>query len=194
MKILGTCKISKDGVFVNSERKDELTPSGDDWKKDLYSKIGLDYPKFYKMDALAKMSFLAFQLLDQLIDLNKYEDDEVSMLFANTYSSYDDDMKYLDSYTMKGSPSPSLFVYTLPNILTGELAIFKKWYGENIFFIHENFDAEFFIDQINFYLSKGSKACLCGWVDAANEKEECLLFLVDNTAGSLTKEELQKYY
>ena len=144
MKIIGSCKISKKGVFVNAECREDLTLTSDDWKKELYTSLGLDYSKFYKMDALAKMTFLAFQLLDEVTDFGDYQDDEIAMLFANTFSSYDTDQKYLESYTTKGSPSPSLFVYTLPNILTGELAIFNKWYGENIFFIHENFDPEFF--------------------------------------------------
>ncbi|MDX2361708.1 MAG: 3-oxoacyl-ACP synthase [Crocinitomicaceae bacterium] len=194
MRILGACKVSKEGVIVNNESKTELLASSDDWKKELYSSLKIDYPKFHKMDALAKMAFLSFQYLEQVIETDRFQDDEIAMLFANTYSSYDTDQKYLESYTVKGSPSPSLFVYTLPNILTGELSIFKKWYGENIFFIHENFDPEFFIDQINFYLSKGAKACLCGWVDAANENEECLLFMVDNTTGEITKDELLNYY
>ena len=193
MKILASCKISDKVVFLNGEQQ-SFSGTSDNWKKDLYSHLEVDYPKFYKMDALAKMAFLGFELLDGACDFSQLEDDDVAMLFANKYSSYDTDQKFKESYTEKGSPGPSLFVYTLPNILTGELSIRKKWYGENIFFIQEKFDPEFFIDQINFYFSKGSKACLCGWVDSANDKEECFLFFVENKAGEMSTEELTKYY
>jgi hypothetical protein len=194
MKILASCKISDQGIYLNGEVQQKYTKETDNWKKDVYSKMKLDYPKFYKMDALAKMAFLGFELMESVSSFEHFEDNDVALLFANRNSSYDTDLRFIESYTEKGSPGPSLFVYTLPNILTGELAIRKKWFGENIFFIQENFDPEFFIDQINFYFRKGSKACLCGWVDSANDKEECFLFVVEKTDGEITAEELKKYY
>ena len=149
------------------------------------------------MDALAKMAFLSVEILANSPNPYEYGDSEMALIFANSSSSQDTDLKYIHSYEVKGSPSPSLFVYTLPNILTGELAIRNKWYGENCFFIEEKFDAEFFLEQINFYFSKGAKACLCGWVNSFDGKEECFLFLIekdtiDNTES--LKEELTKLY
>ncbi len=192
MRILGTCKIAESGVFVNGlARQFEVN---EDWKKDLYASLNIEYPKFYKMDALAKMAFLGVELLESSCNFDDYSENEIALIFANRYSSYDTDQRFIESYTEKGSPGPSLFVYTLPNILTGELAIRKKWYGENIFFINEKFDAQFFIDQINFYFRKGSKACLCGWVDSANNQEECFLFLVENSIDEISIEELIKSY
>jgi 3-oxoacyl-[acyl-carrier-protein] synthase-1 len=35
-------------------------------------------------------------------------------------------------------PSPALFVYTLPNIVTGELAIRHRLYGETAFYVLDN--------------------------------------------------------
>ena len=69
----------------------------------------------------------------------------------------------------------------------------NKWYGENIFFIEEKFNPELYIDQINSYFSKGAKACLCGWVDADKNKEECLLFVVEKGEGNI-REQLVKLY
>lgn len=193
MKILACSKISDQGIFLNGIQQ-SIEKTTNNWKKELYIKLGVEYPKFYKMDALAKMAFLGFELISNSTSIDHLADDELSLLFANKHSSYDTDQKYVNSYMEKGSPGPSLFVYTLPNILTGELSIRNKWYGENIFFIQEKFDPEFFIDQINFYFSKGSNACLCGWVDSAKGIEECFLFLVENKAGELSIEELNNYY
>ena len=42
---------------------------------------------------------------------------------------FQETIQHADSYY----PSPALFVYTLPNIVTGEIAIRNKYYGETSF-------------------------------------------------------------
>lgn len=190
MKLLSKCKINDQGVSVNDVLIESYTPTSDDWKKELYVKLESEYPKFYKMDALAKMAYLAFKLIEKEVDFSTFKDDEIALLFANNSSSQTTDNKYKETYLEKGSPSPSLFVYTLPNILTGELAILNKWYGENIFFIQENFDPEFYMEQINIYFRKGAKACLAGWIESGINGEECILFFVENDGSDLSIEEL----
>ena len=194
MKLVASCKVNKQGVYLNSELIPGTQTSEPNWTKELYTKSGKEYPKFYKMDALAKLAFLAFSFFEGNLNTDKFADDEITLLFANASSSKTTDLKYIQSYTEKGAPSPSLFVYTLPNILTGELSILNKWYGENIFFIEEKFDPEFYIEQINFYFSKGAKAVLAGWVESNDSNEECILFFIDNNGDKLTKEELTNLY
>jgi hypothetical protein len=193
MKLLGSCKISENGVFVNTNLEQYYSTYETDWKRELYAKLNFDYPKFHKMDPLAKMAYLSFKLLEPKVDLGSFEDDAIVMLFANSSSSHTTDEKFKKSYYER-SPSPSLFVYTLPNILTGELAILNKWYGENIFFIQKNFNPEFYLEQINFYFSKGLNICLCGWVESGPKGEECFLFVVENKDGDVTHDELYKCY
>ncbi len=196
MKVIGSCYINSNEIRLNDNKSVQIDFQGENWTKNLYTALQLDYPKFYKMDNLAKMAFLSSELLKQSHDLQMYGEDDLALIFANRGASSTTDIKYTNSYESNGSPSPSLFVYTLPNILTGELAIRNKWYGENIFFIQEKFNPEFYIDQINFYLSKGSKACLCGWVESYQGSEECFLFLVEKTDANnkTTIEELTKLY
>ena len=194
MKLIASCKISQKGVLVNGQQMDIFPPQSENWKKTCYSNLELEYPKFHKMDPLAKMTFLSSEILKKEGVLEKYTENELALLFANNHSSLATDLKYIDSYTLKGSPSPSLFVYTLPNILTGELAIRNKWYGENCFFIEEKFDPKFFLEQINFYFSKGSNACLCGWVESNTEYEECFLFLVEKEGNENIQEQITTFY
>ena len=194
MKILASCHITPKGVYLNGRNYPVELGEDLDWKKDIYRQLEVDYPKFYKMDALAKMAFLAAELISTELDLGALGENDLATIFANRYSSFDTDERFIESYKEKGSPSPSLFVYTLPNILTGELAIRYKWYGENIFFILEKFDPTFFIDQINFYFRKGSKSCLCGWVESHNGHEECMLFLVSKEEGSLNEQDLTNLF
>ncbi len=194
MKLIGTCKISKNGAFLNGKEVELFSSDTENWKKECYTNLNLDYSKFHKMDSLAKMAFLSTEIIKKEVDLSKYDENELTLLFANNSSSLTTDLKFINSYEVKGSPSPSLFVYTLPNILTGELAIRNKWYGENCFFIEEKFDVEFFLEQINFYFSKGSNACLCGWVESNKKNEECFLFLIEKNGKENIKEQLTTLY
>ncbi|MBX2950682.1 MAG: 3-oxoacyl-ACP synthase [Crocinitomicaceae bacterium] len=188
MKITTSSYISAAGAFLNGQQK--FTFRETNWQKECYQQLGLDYPKFHKMDHLSKMTVLATELIYSEGHLNALMDDEPELLFANANASQHTDMKFIESYTQQGNPSPSLFVYTLPNILTGELAIRHKWYGENTFFITPQFDSSLFAERLYHAARKGGNWCLCGWVESkVDEKnkvtEECFLFLValtDNTA------------
>ena len=61
------------------------------------------------------------------------------MVFANSNSSLDVDIKHNASIADKEKyfPKPAVFVYTLPNIMLGELSIRHLLRGENIFFVSE---------------------------------------------------------
>lgn len=187
MKVVATSYISVKGAFLNEKKIQHADDTN--WLKSLYQALEIDYPKFYKMDTLSKMAFLASEIMKDEIVAVQTSDQDMQLLFANSAASQQTDLKYLDSYANGGAPSPSLFVYTLPNIVTGELAIRNKWYGENTFFITEKFDEEFFQEQLQFAFARGNKSCLCAWVDTPTDGiEECFLFLVsegENTTESL---------
>jgi len=181
--ITAYCRISKELVIVNGEiifRKDEI--SADDFTKQIYKNSKLDYSKFYKMDLLSKFAFLGTEILKaHSKKITEYGDDEIALLFSNSVSSADTDIKFQKSYLEEGSPSPSLFVYTLPNILIGEIAIRNKWFGENLFTIFPKFDSDFFANYCNILLSKNTEACLCGWINILDENVDVFLFFVEKT-------------
>lgn len=192
MKVIAYCHITPSLLNVNGNLS--KLEASEEWKKELYRTLNEDYPKFHKMDALAKMAFLGCEFMKNECSFEKYGEEDLCLIFANRYASYDTDEKFIESYQEKGTPSPSLFVYTLPNIMTGELAIRNKWFGENIFFVMEKFNPSFFLEQINFYFRRGAKACLCGWVEAHNELEECKLFLIEPTEDTLTDIEINNLF
>lgn len=187
MKILAHSYISAAGLRLNHELI--YTPKEDNWLKSIYQQMNIDYPKFYKMDNLSKMTVLASERLTKFIPITCIENDKLQLIFANSSASQHTDLRFIDSYENLGNPSPSLFVYTLPNILTGEVAIKNKWYGENCFFITQQFDESLFYDQIEFSFNRGNEICLCGWVETGNDVntkskiEECFLFLVAKTGN-----------
>ena len=61
-------------------------------------------------------------------------------------------------------PSPSLFVYTLPNILTGEIAIRNKYHGETSYFVQDT--PEYVMELMNQVLRcSGASSVVGGWID-----------------------------
>ncbi|MBW6481807.1 MAG: 3-oxoacyl-ACP synthase [Vicingaceae bacterium] len=193
--ITSYCHILSDECWVNG-KKIALQDSDDDITKQLYNYLEMDYPKFFKMDRLSKTAFLGAELIkNNNLALLNYKDDEVGLLFSNPISSAETDLNFLKSYQNGGMPSPALFVYTLPNILLGEIAIRNKWYGESVFTVSENFDAAYFLSYCNMLLNKCQEAVLCGWI----KNNETFLFLVEKEDVNqlnlqLSLEQLNKIY
>ena len=100
-------------------------PGGADLTALYRARVG-DYPKFFKMDTACKLGFL---LAEQLADEPRFtpREDRAVLMFS-TCGSLCNDRHYEE--TVREFPSPSLFVYTLPNIITGEIAIRNKYEGE----------------------------------------------------------------
>ena len=182
--MLNSTYIGKNGLEVNHQVLFRPEPEMDSLKS-LYQQLELEYPKFYKMDRLAKMATLAVEVL--LREQPVSDSENLSLIFANSSASEETDQKFIQSYSGNQSPSPALFVYTLPNIVTGELSIRHKWYGENCFFILPELDAAFFVRQMKLSFQKGNNEVLVAWDEAnSSGKEECFVFLV-------TRDQWQKY-
>ncbi len=163
-----------------------------------YNHFEIKYPKFYKMDNLSKLGWLANAVLlaDSFLK-DRCQPGEIGIVLSNASSSLDTDIKYYE--TAKDIASPSLFVYTLPNIVTGEICIRHGFKGENAFFIFEEFDAEFIKQYVSNLINNNIlQACVCGWVELLDEQYKTVLFLVEkDDAGQgiwFTKENLNKIY
>ena len=105
----------------------------------IYKQWANDYPKFYKMDGLSRLAFVAGELLTKGAEglPSMALDDSTAIVFVGNSGSLASDIKYQDTIRQADNffPSPAHFVYTLPNIATGELAIRHNVYGETAFFI-----------------------------------------------------------
>ena len=144
-----------------------------------YQHLQLSYPKFYKMDNLSKLGWLTTEfLLKNTFNPGDYRPEETGVILANANSSLDDDGKYWES--IKDVASPSLFVYTLPNIVIGEICIRNHFKGEQALYIQPGFDAKFITQQVDYLLDNNiMQACICGWVDVFEENYKAVLFLVE---------------
>ena len=132
----------------------------------LYRATVGDYPKFFKMDTACKLGFL---LAEQLR----------AVLMFSTCGSLCNDRHYEE--TVREFPSPSLFVYTLPNIITGEIAIRNKYEGETSAYVMERFDPETFVALVEqAFQDSVTASALCGWVDCrADDDFTAFAFLVE---------------
>lgn len=137
----------------------------------LYKQMIGNYPKFYKMDGLSRLGFVASEIL---LNAEKGETDkERAIIFFNHTSSIASDRNYKESINDKDNyfPSPSIFVYTLPNIVTGEIAIRNHFHGETSFFILPDKDERMMEEILQASCRDAqSKSFLTGWIDYEDER------------------------
>jgi hypothetical protein len=187
--ITSYCRIKHKSIFVNG--KELILPKEDSSSYFLaqgYKALGLNYPKFHKMDNLCKLGLIATEAaLKDSGFLQRNDVTQTAIVMANKASSLDTDRLHQQSITDKNQyhPSPATFVYTLPNIVIGEIAIKHKITGENAFFVTENFDAQLLVEQADLCLNQSSaSAAVSGWVDYDNGNADALIYLIEKSFDS----------
>ncbi|MDC0096807.1 3-oxoacyl-ACP synthase [bacterium] len=165
-----------------------------DFIKKAYKSLDIDYPKFFKMDNLSKLAFVAADVLLNNINI----DENTAVILSNRSSSLDTDRKHQTSISDAKNyyPSPSVFVYTLPNICIGEICIKHQLFSENSFFIFDTFNPEHLWIQSQYLLKSGkANRVLCGWIDMDDSKYDAFVYVVESQ-GELhhTINNLKKLY
>jgi len=139
------------------------------------------------MDNLCKLGFLASELLLRDKSLTQqYSGEDVGIILYNAASSLDTDRNHQRSIQDRKAyfPSPSVFVYTLANIVIGEICIRQKFYGESTFFIEEKFNAAGLCNYVNQLLDDGVvQCCLTGWLELDGDDYEGILYLIEKTTS-----------
>ena len=181
--------IQNNEIVLNGTSVFKIDPTNfADFSKQAYRNFDIQYPKFFKMDALSKLAFLGAELLLSPITSSE-EENNIALVLANKSSSLDTDVKYQESISDKENyyPSPAVFVYTLPNICLGEISIRHQLKSENSFFIFDVFNTEFMSNYSNILLnSDKADVVLCGWVEFFNDDYKAFLC-------TISKEENTKY-
>jgi hypothetical protein len=183
-EIISYCRIKHNKVWVNDVLIAHHNETGDffSFLGDLYKTTHLNYPKFFKMDKLCKLGFIASELLIRNTPgFSAFPKNEVALVFTNNSSSLDSDRTHISTIADKQNyfPSPSVFVYTLPNIIIGEIAIRHKLTGENAFFVREIFDEKLMFDYCSILLqNKATSAAICGWVDVDGNNADAFVYCI----------------
>ena len=165
-------QISLNGEVIHANDSDSFK----DFIKSAYKHFEVGYSKFFKMDNLSKLAFMASEVL-----LKDETEKEIALILSNRASSLDTDRSHQASISDSGNgyASPAIFVYTLPNICMGEISIRHKLYSENAFFVFDNFRPDVLFDYgENLILDEKAQKALCGWVEFDGEKYDSFLYVV----------------
>jgi len=171
--------------------------SVDELFRSVYHHYNIDYPKFFKMDNLCKLAFLSTEILLRGTDtLQKYPGEEVAIILENASSSLEYDQKHWESIRDRNKyfPSPSVFVYTIPNIMVAEIAIRHKVKGENAVFILKQFDPGFIYHYVSeLFRNQQVSCCLTGWVESYGDHYQSFLFIIEQEDKIKRFKGLQEY-
>ena len=176
--------ITPEGLTIDGKVQ-PTTAIGKSLLTELYRTYVGDYPKFYKMDGLCKLGFLASELLMKCDgDGQPTENEQRAVILFNHSSSIDTDQHYLASILPEDYfPSPSLFVYTLPNIVTGEIAIRHHLHGETSFYSLASRNEQLMTRIQQAALSdSATTSMITGWIDYEDETHFCAdMYILDAT-------------
>tara|TARA_X000000368_G_C23057966_1_gene724997 strand:- start:3811 stop:4422 length:612 start_codon:yes stop_codon:yes gene_type:complete len=198
--ILHYCKIEKNSVILNNKliitKNEEISFS--EFSKLLYSKIKLNYPKFFKMDNLSKLALITSEYLLSNYYNKVEKSNNISIILSNKSSSLITDRDFQKTIDNKDNyfPSPSLFVYTLPNISIGEICIKNNITGENIFFITENFNPKLINEYASTIINNHNKEIiLCGWVDFDEDNFKAFMYIASiNNINEISVTDIDKLF
>lgn len=174
--------IDKEGFLINVPTKvsiensqikvdDQITFSSENKEfnlfiREAYKNLGENNQKFYKMDDMCKIGYVATAYL--LKEKPSYSPTEIGIILGNSSSSLHTDIKHQLIIDKEGDAvaSPAIFVYTLPNLVLGEICIRYKIQGENTFFVSKEYNPDEMEEYAKIVMQKGNlKACIVGWCE-----------------------------
>jgi len=181
------CIIRNNRIFLNGEvvyTGNESSPG--EFFTNAYRYMNISYAKFFKMDNLCKLGFLTSELLLRGKNISEiYPGHEVGILLSNAGSSIDTDRNHQKSISKRDEyfPSPSVFVYTLANIVIGEICIRHKLLGESFFMIEKEFNAMRLFEQVKQWLDEEIvRCCITGWVEIDIDRFEAVMYFIQKTS------------
>lgn len=169
-QIVSSLEITPDSVILDGERI-STNNHGIAILTELYKGYLADNPKFYKMDPFSRLAYISSGLL--MRDLYPVEDS--SLLLFNQTSSIIQQRAHLSTFKSSDDyfPSPAIYIYTLPNVVTGEIAIKYNIKGETTLMILPEYNQEAMQEVVDATLSSLSEGAylLTGWVDCSSEDD-----------------------
>ena len=153
----------------------------DTFIRERYRALGDPNMKFSKMDDLCKLAYVASC---ELLAAHRpdYPAERIGVVLANRSASLDSDRRHqaiIDANDACGA-SPAVFVYTLPNIMLGQVAIKHGLKGESTFFAFPDKSSNFIREYAVSLLAEGRMdAVLWGWCEYCNGRYDCAMTLTE---------------
>ncbi len=167
--------------LANYNIKSSDTENFSEYIKAEYKDLGESNIKFFKMDSLAKLGYVASCRLIQNVDLSAIEKHRIGVVMANRSSSLHTDIKHQEiiNQHLEEGASPAVFVYTLANIVAAEISIKHKFQGELSVFIQEEKDMQTLLDYSHKLINDNiCDAVLYGWCEFLDDNYEADLRLI----------------
>lgn len=142
-----------------------------------YKELQINNMKFYKMDDMGKLGYVASHLLVNGIE---FAPEEMAVILQNRSASLDTDIRHQENISSGPGASPAVFVYTLPNVASGEISISLGIKGENTFFISSEYEHERIMEYADIVLSRTkARYCMAGWLEFLGGQFEASLELLE---------------
>lgn len=167
---------SKNHVIFNSKSEEFSV-----FIREAFKNLGEENMKFYKMDNLCKLGYVAAGYLLQ--DFS-FTPEEMGIIMANSSGSLDTDIDHAQNIGKNGDAmaSPATFVYTLANVVLGEICIHYKIKGENTFFVSEGHETEKTTAYVQMAMAKENlHYCITGWCELFGSRYRAIFNLIENT-------------
>lgn len=168
--------IDRDRIILNGNQIDSDSLTGIYMLTSIYKRYNMSYPKYYKMDSLCRLGFIGAELLlDKDIDGDRH-----AIVIAGRSGSIIDDIRYQETINDEEDyfPSPAVFVYTLANIVTGEIAIRHKIYGETSSYLINDYNPETIATLLTSTFDDSDIDQITGgWIEATGEDDFTLRFV-----------------
>lgn len=169
--VVKECVIEKQKLFIDGDLVFDGVDADNyrDFISKSYKLIEKPNIKYFKADEMSKLGVTAANHLLKDV-LQDYESEEIALLMANSSASLNTDIKHQTQIESEEEVSPAIFVYTLPNIVMGEICIKHGIKGENTFFVAEEMPADLFTSYLNILFNRGINLCIVGWCEFLNNE------------------------
>lgn len=167
--VLRTVLVESSRILLN-DNEVYSSDSGDfqDFIRSAFKTVCAPNMKFYKMDSLSKLGYVASEVL---LDGIEYGEEDCGLILSGVYGSLDTDIRHqqiIDTET-DASASPAVFVYTLPNVVGGEISIRHHIKGENTWFWSDDRTLSDVREYAVLSMSaQDMKYCIVGHIDFLN--------------------------
>lgn len=167
--VLRTVLVESSRILLND--KEVYSSEFDDFQdfiRSAFKTVCAPNMKFYKMDSLSKLGYVASEVL---LDGIEYGEEDCGLILSGVYGSLDTDIRHqqiIDTET-DASASPAVFVYTLPNVVEGEISIRHHIKGENTWFWSDDRTLSDVREYAVLSMSaQDMKYCIVGHIDFLN--------------------------
>ena len=167
--VLRTVLVESSRILLNN--KEVYSLESDDFQdfiRSAFKTVCAPNMKFYKMDSLSKLGYVASEVL---LDGIEYGEEDCGLILSGVYGSLDTDIRHqqiIDTET-DASASPAVFVYTLPNVVEGEISIRHHIKGENTWFWSDDRTLSDVREYAALSMSaQDMKYCIVGHIDFLN--------------------------